>query len=368
MTLPKRLAFLIGSIPLLVTAPRGLADELGSAVYVRSDSDSTTVISPRVRARAKLTPSLDAEASYTVDIWTSASVDIRSAATPVVVEQRDEVNVGLENAVGDDGTLAGAYRYSIEHDYRSHGGTLTYTHELADNNTALGLRLLAATDAIGRAGDPGFDETLNTYGVRATYYQVLTRAAWAQLIYELQQLDGYQASPYRNVGFGGSGFGCQGSSLCLPESVPNTRSRHAFAVEGQHAIGDFFSLGGSYRYYVDDWGLDSHTVETRLAWTPSRGTLLALRHRIYAQSGADFYQPVYDSVPEGGLFSRDRELSKLQANRLGIDGHRDIRIGKGLMLRPGASAGVISYRYPDFVGLNVVHAYEVTLALGVAHQ
>ena len=48
------------------------ADEVGTAVYIRSDTDHTTVIAPRLRAQLGLTEQTKATVSYAVDVWTSA--------------------------------------------------------------------------------------------------------------------------------------------------------------------------------------------------------------------------------------------------------------------------------------------------------
>src|SRR5688572_28194173 len=57
------------------------ADELGSAIYVRTDTDHTTVVSPQVRAAVNVTESTSVDVTYLVDVWTSASIDIVTSAT-----------------------------------------------------------------------------------------------------------------------------------------------------------------------------------------------------------------------------------------------------------------------------------------------
>jgi hypothetical protein len=93
-----------------------------SAVYVRSDTDHTTVIAPRVSLSAPVASAARLDLVYTADVWTSASVDIRSSASKAVTEQRDEINAALSHELGDV-RLAGSYRYSHEPDYESHGAS-----------------------------------------------------------------------------------------------------------------------------------------------------------------------------------------------------------------------------------------------------
>ena len=48
-------------------------------------------------------------------------------------------------------------------------------------------------------------------------------------------------------------------------------------------------LGGDYRFYVDDWGIQSHTFVARFTTNLSSAVELRLRARYYTQTGADFY-------------------------------------------------------------------------------
>ena len=87
-------------------------DEVRVTTLVRGDTDTTIVVNPSVRARVELfDPDTHVDAEYTADVWTSASIDIRTAATQAVTEQRDELNAGLDRRI-DDFTLRGGYRYS----------------------------------------------------------------------------------------------------------------------------------------------------------------------------------------------------------------------------------------------------------------
>src|SRR4029079_11934468 len=116
-------------LPLLVRA-----DALSSAVFVRTDSDHTVVISPRARVEKQLGAASTVDVSYAADVWTSASVDIRASASRPVTEQRDELDFALSHTL-EDLTLTTSYRYSVENDYESHGATGGGTLDLNDKNT-----------------------------------------------------------------------------------------------------------------------------------------------------------------------------------------------------------------------------------------
>lgn len=361
-----RSALVLSLLSILLGANTGHADEVATSLYIRTDSDTTVVVSPRARVRTSLGESTHAELAYAIDVWTSASIDIRTAASLSVTEQRDEINANLQHEFTDL-TVTGNYRYSTENDYESHTGSGSLSYDMADNNTTLAVNGYVGSDVVGRAGDPGFARGLNSYGGRVSLTQVIDPKTLLQGAYELGVLDGYQASPYRFVGFGGDGYGCRGAVSCLPEQVPGQRMRHAFVLDGRRALSDTTSIGAGYRLYVDDWGLSSHTLQGVLAWLPDDASKLSLHGRIYFQSAVNFYQAAYAIGDEQKhLYTRDRELSSLSSYKLGANYTRTFEVGSdGILLRASLAAAVGMYSYSEFVGLTSVQMLELTAAITV---
>jgi hypothetical protein len=331
---------------------------------VRTDDDHTTVVSPRVRGSANLTENTRVDATYAADIWTSASIDIRtSASVRPVTEQRDELDVQLAHDF-EDLHLHGGYRFSTEHDYTSHGGSVGAALDLADNAATLAADLHIIADTVGQSGNPGFARSVTTLDGALSFTQVFDPHMFAQLTYELAYNNGYQSSPYRYVGVSGTGFGCRGASDCLPERVPDLRLRHAFALSLRRALSDDISIGLSYRFYIDDWSLRSHTVLGELGWNLGPHSLLSVRYRFYTQNAVAFYQAVYASLASDQLRTRDRELSPLTYHRAGAEFEQVIEPG-GSGTTLSATFGVSGnlYQYADFVGLDSVLALEISAGL-----
>lgn len=365
MTVGRR--FVCCALLALAIPVPGHADEVGTSLYIRNDSDTTLVVSPRARVLTTIGESTRAELTYAIDIWTSASIDIRTAASLSVTEQRDEIDASLQHDLTDL-TFSAGYRYSTENDYESHTGSGSISYDMADNNTTLAANGYFGSDTVGRAGDPGFARALTSYGGRVSLTQVVDPKTLVQGAYEFGALNGYQASPYRFVGFGGDGYGCRGAVLCLPELLPQQRARHAFVIDGRHALSDSTSVGAGYRLYLDDWGLSSHTLQAVLAWLPDAESKLSLTGRLYLQSAADFYQQTYALGAEqnNALHTRDRELSALSSYKLGADYTRAFEIGsEGILLRASLAAAVGQYNYNEFVGLSTVQVFELTAAITV---
>jgi hypothetical protein len=337
-----------------------------TTLYSRTDSNSTTVWSPRTQVSARASEDATLEASYAVDAWTSASVDIVTAATRAVHEVRHEVNAGAAYVLGDT-TLRAGYRYSREPDYWSNAALLGATFDLAQRNTTLDVVIFGALDTVGRAGDQLFREPQQSFGIRASLSQVLDRETVIQLAWDATEVLGYQASPYRHVAIGGAGTCASLAPLCVPEYVPDQRTRQVLVVRGKRALGANFSLGLQYRFYFDNWGVLSHTLSPELSWLPREGATIALSYRYYTQGKADFYQERYlDAAAQAAYVTRDRELSKFLAHQIGLSYAQDLRSdGSRFVLSLALRAAYTYFNYLEFVGLTQVSALELTGLVGL---
>ena len=351
----------------------------GSAIYVRRDTDSTTVIAPRLHVNAPVGDATHVDLVYTTDVWTSASVDIRASASRrldgsqqpnevvPVTEQRDEIDAAVSHEL-DSVAVTGSYRYSHEPDYESHGGTLGASYSFADKAATLELRLAGAFDRVGRAGDPNFHRPVRNLGARVGFTQVLDSQMFAQVVYELMQAYGYNSSPYRFVGIGtNNGLCYDGGSTntrCVPEVSPNERLRHAFGATLRRALGEQVSFGLGYRFYLDSWDVMSHTAFGDLSWNVTHDLLVALRYRFYMQTAASHYQPTYDTSDfSREYFTNDKELSAFMAHRVALDAeHRFVLDAPGHELDVILSVAPSFFSYSNYRPLSSISALEVTLA------
>jgi hypothetical protein len=343
-----------------------LPGSVDGSVYVRADTDKTTVVSPRAHLRkAVFTERTNLDLVYTADIWTAASIDVRTAATSAVTEQRDELVAGVDHEQGV-ATVGAGYRFSREYDYLSNAGNLFLKLDAFKRTATFETRTVASFDHVGRAGDEYFREQSLTFGQWLGYTQVLTKRMLMQLAYELRSTQGYQASPYRYVAIGGGGTCSTASAVCLPEVLPERRIRHAGVVRLRGALTDRLSLGGAYRFYLDEWRVRSHTGLVDLAMHARRSIDFGVEYRFYWQTAATFYESAYETAEQNGYYTRDRELSPLHNSRVNARLQWRKPVGRrNNELAIGGLLGGTAYRYRDFIGLTRVYALEVTANVGV---
>jgi hypothetical protein len=120
--------------------------------------------------------------------------------------------------------------------------------------------------------------------------QVLGPTTLAQFGVELNEVRGLQHNPYRTVYVDG-GY--------LPELHPDGRSRYDAFLKVHQWFSNRSSLKVGYKYYQDDWGIDSHTVNGKLSQYVGDAVVVRYRYRWYSQTSADFWSDEY--VEPGGI-------------------------------------------------------------------
>jgi hypothetical protein len=207
--------------------------------------------------------------------------------------------------------------------------------------------------------------------VRAAFTQVIDPDMFAQLVYELGSQTGYLSSPYRYVRIASDAGSLPSTcvlpvSSCMLEENPGARMRHAIALHARRALGDPFSVGLSYRFYLDDWAMTSHTISLDGAWTPAEHWLVGLAYRLYTQSSAEHYKPFYAPMPLPEHFTSDKELSALTSHKIELELSHSFQLDDmGSALDLVLLLAPSQFLYHEFLPLDSITALEGTLAVEV---
>jgi hypothetical protein len=348
----------------------------GTSIYVRQDTDRTTVIAPRLHVGAPVDDRTRVDLVYTADVWTSASVDIRASASKPVTEQRDEIDATVTHE-WEDLSLSAAYRYSHEYDYESHGASLTGAYSFADKAATLDFRLSAGFDDVGRAGDPNFDRNVRNLAARVGITQLLDSQTFVQVLYEIMDAHGFNSSAYRFIALGSPNGLCgvgldapPGSKLtpqpqfCFPETLPTDRLKHAFALNFRRALGEHVSVGLGYRFFIDNWGIMSHTGVLELGYLIDPELLISLRYRFYQQGDSKYYKKLFERDDYTlTYYTNDKEMSSFMSHRVALDIEKSFELDQANhLLTVVFSVAPSIFLYSDFKPLRSIQALEVTLA------
>ena len=226
---------------------------------------------------------------------------------------------------------------SAEHDYISLGGNLSLTRDFNQRNTTLAVRGAYFHDTIFPEGGrpdpftsmppegvqkaklPG-DGTKDVMDLGLSLTQVLNRKTLLHLNYTYSDVQRLSDRSLQDVQRGGSG---NRRSSCgdpyLYEGRPDARTKNVFFGRLVRHLGrDIVHF--SYRYFTDDWGIDSHTVDLTYRWNFGSGKFLKPHLRYYNQSAADFYRRyLVDGEPLPDHASADYRLGDMHAMTYGLN-------------------------------------------------
>lgn len=199
---------------------------------------------------------------------------------------------------------------SAELDFLSIAGNAAVAKDFNSKNTTLSAGLNLEYDSIspiGGAPPPltrvnlkpvgtgDGNKTIDTKIVTDVLFgvtQVLSRQAIMQLNYSLSQASGYQTDPYKLLAvLDGNNNDLVSTGNYLFEKRPDSRTKHnVYSQLKYHFTEDVINL--SYRYTTDNWGISSHTFDTRYRFEfGESGVYIEPRARWYTQTAADFYKP-----------------------------------------------------------------------------
>ncbi|MES9981532.1 MAG: DUF3570 domain-containing protein, partial [Candidatus Thiodiazotropha sp. 6PLUC5] len=159
------------------------------------------------------------------------------------------------------------------------------------------------------------EDTKDTVDLVFGLTQVVDKNTVMQLSYSFSDVNGYLTDPFKIV----SVVDNNGRPVdYLYEKRPDSRNKQSLFWQAKHHfksdVVDF-----SYRYFWDDWGITSHTVDLRYRWKLGRKSYLEPHIRYYDQSEADFYHRFLnegDSLPDHA--SADYRLGDLNGIKVGV--------------------------------------------------
>lgn len=317
---------------------------------VYADDDHLTVVSPSAGMQVPMGDDVSFDTNVAADVISGASVDVISEASPTAIDEtRLEVGAG---ATWRFHRLASARVRGIashERDYDALRLNLGFNVELAQRNTVIDLDYMGGPDEVGSSVDPMFEKHRTSHRLMTTITQVVDRRTYLDLAVEGSYADGFHASAYRTVPVSDP---LSSELMRVPEVTPTVRKGVAALIRARRAIDAAARLAvhASYRYYVDDWSVDSHTgIVTAIART-SRRTVVGLSLRGYLQSAADFYQPRYELV--GGelpvLRTRERRLGRMRSVQASATFDLQLTERGDSGPRLVFAAALMGFSWPDF--------------------
>ncbi len=250
------------------------------------DTRGVTVLSPALAVNKDFTDRTALRVRFGVDAITAASDSCARCHPGGANNGRTVLNASVARKYGDLTWSIGG-EFGREKFYASTTGFTSLSRDFNSANTTVAGGFSFALNQPQLHPSEQTERQFSTDGY-GSITQTLTKTTIAQVGYELNQINGFQTSPFLRVPVNGA--------LTLG-NVPDTRTRQTLTARLRQALPADTYLQLDYRRYVDSWQIDSNALSVGLTHNFSPRFLLGGTYRWYNQTGAYFYQPSYTGSP-----------------------------------------------------------------------
>ena len=220
-----------------------------------------------------------------------------------VQDARNELTAGVTHNFNNIVGTEIYYDYSKERDYTSNTPTITLKKDLFEKNTTLTAAYSRSMDQVyGKFMDKTENRDSDNYFLGVT--QVISPFTVARAGYSRSKVNGFTSEGVRLVPVdGATQASCTDKSVtCVDEAFPDSRSKDVYLFGINHYFKDGFvylldrsAIRFTFRYYTDDWNINSHTEDLEYYIYISDQDILRLNFRYYDQSKAYFVKTSYTS-------------------------------------------------------------------------
>ena len=332
----------------LVAASVLLASSVMAEDYVRVNYMTYDESNSRVSVKA---PSIEINKDFGVDYTLNTSIvsDSVSGATPIYVdtssgasafrsrgidkspikknvnftEQRTSASFSLVKRLDNRDEITAGFSKSYESDYDANTLSFDYLH-WANNSknrsynfgASYALNNILIEDCLYNAqcGTPDTissaskKESSNTITTQVGITQIIDQSSLmkADIFYNVE--DGYLSNPYYNV--------VRNTNKIVAETRPDKRVAYGFNLKYIKAFRSNFSSKFKYKFYTDDWGITSHTLNINNYYEINSKFTLGFGLRYYTQSEAKFYNESTNYFTTQEYASHDDRLSSFNATTI----------------------------------------------------
>lgn len=237
---------------------------------------------------------------------------------------------GYSHNSDDRNSIVGAnVSVSSEYDYFSLGFGGNYSRLFNEKNTEVGVnaniyldtwKIILPEELRGGAVPDLNDKNRNSYSLGLSFSQILSKSIQASVSLDLVQQQGLLSTPFHRVYFADREdiFVDNFQIADDVERLPDSRFKTAIGSRVNFYLNEMFVLRTYYRYYFDDWGIASHTMNIEIPVKISEKFTLYPSYRFYNQTAADYFNKYNEALSTDEFYTSDYDLSQYSANQFGF--------------------------------------------------
>lgn len=260
--------------------------------------------------------------SVGIDHYTSASsdmIDLKANSSASSADTRFYPSLGWSRENETKGsTLMAGVSYSGEYDYQSIGANMAFAQKTPNKmgeftakfQTYIDqVKMIAPVELRGAGGENGGTSVRNTFALSLSYSQIINKNFQLEFLADGIQQTGYLSLPFHRVYF------TDGS--VHQEALPDKRFKLPLGLRANYFFGDKLIVRVYYRYYTDDWGLKSNTINIETPVKISPFVSVSPFYRYYSQTGAKYFSPYQQHTAFDDFYTSNYDLSKFSSNFYG---------------------------------------------------
>lgn len=264
-----------------------------------------------------------------IDHYTSASsdmIDLKANSSASHADTRIYPSLGWTRENEEKGsTLMGGVSYSQEFDYQSFGGNIGFAQKTKNKMGEFTARFQAYLDRVKlvtpielRSNVPtsGSEEHYNygtsgrnTYALSLAYSQIINPSFQIEFLADMVQQTGYLSLPFHRVYFT--------DASVHQEKLPDKRFKLPLGFRANYFLGDKVIFRTYYRFYTDDWGLKSHTINIETPVKISPFVSVSPFYRYYTQTGTKYFAPYEKHTTSDDYYTSNYDLSRFNSHFYG---------------------------------------------------
>ncbi|MBT28261.1 MAG: hypothetical protein CMO01_01280 [Thalassobius sp.] len=316
---------------------------------------------------------------------------------------------------------SGNISLSKEYDYGSFGAGLAVSKQFNDKNTEVGIKgnvyldkwypafptelktyienqgdldtdyfsdveiLNADGEAIDKSSSDAWSPLNNylittdkrrTYSVSLSFSQIVNKNSQFSIFSDLIMQTGWLSNPMQRVYFSDIDNYYIGTASSISdytdpsntdvfqladdiERLPDRRMKIPVGFRYHYYLNERFVVKSYYRFYFDDWGVISHTLNLELPIKLGSYFTFYPNYRFYTQTAAKYFAPYEEHVSTEQYYTSDYDLSAFYANQYGLGIKYTDILTKGHIGSLGLKN--ISLNYNSYLRSTGLKAHIVTL-------
>jgi hypothetical protein len=177
--------------------------------------------------------------------------------------------------------------------------------------------------------------TRNSYSASVGLSQVLSKKLQVSVFFDVLQQQGLLSTPYHRIYFADKVNYYIGQAQYIPEyesesnvgvykladdieRLPDSRFKLPIGARLNYYINERFVLRTYYRFYSDNWDIQSHTANIELPIKVSDRFTVFPMYRFYTQTQSKYYAPYETHLSTEKYYTSDPDLATFDSNQYGL--------------------------------------------------